>query len=138
MTLGEEEIYAHLSRTDVFEFFPFTYEFFRSRHLPQAVVTVNPAEFRDLALALAFDQVTDVIVVSGEEKTADKGVLCQIALDRMSGCYERGEALLIDNKQHNLDAWRARGGAGYLYTSDPAFERDVSRGIDALMASEGA
>ena len=77
MTLSEAEIQAHLSRTDLFEFFPFTYDFFRARHLPQAIVTVNPARFREIARDLAFDQVTDTIVVSAEERTIDKGVLCE-------------------------------------------------------------
>jgi len=66
MALSEAEIRAHLSRTDVFEFFPFTYAFFRARHLPQAVVTVNPVQFRATAEGLAFDEVTDVIVISAE------------------------------------------------------------------------
>ena len=45
MPLTELEILAHLTRTDLFEFFPFTYSFFRARHRPQAIVTVNPALF---------------------------------------------------------------------------------------------
>src|SRR5687767_6429362 len=69
MTLREDEIHAHLSRSDLFEFLPFTYAFFRARHLPQAIVTVNPAQFRSMARELAFDQVTDTIVVSAEERT---------------------------------------------------------------------
>lgn len=131
-SLSEAEILAHLSRTDLFRFFPFTYAFFRERHLPQAIVTVNPAVFREMARRLALDEVTDAIVVSGEEKTVDKGALCQTALERMSiGCANEN-ALLIDNKPANLDAWAARGGPGYLYTTDEAFERDVAGGIDRL------
>ena len=133
MTLTEAEIDTHLSRTDLFEFFPFTYAFFRARHLPQAVVTVNPAEFREMAQDLAFDDVADVIVVSGEEKTIDKGVLCEVAIRRMPIACANEQALLIDNKQSNLDAWAARGGIGYLYTTDSAFEQDVAGGIDNLV-----
>ena len=133
MTLTESEIRAHLSRTDLFEFFPFTYTFFRARHLPQAIVTVNPAGFREMAQHLAFDEVTDTIVVSGEEKTVDKGVLCEIAVQRMSIVCANEHALLIDNKQSNLDAWAERGGIGYLYTRDGAFRQDVADGIDGLV-----
>ncbi len=133
MTLSEAEIHAHLSRTDLFEFFPFTYAFFRARHLPQSVVTVNPAGFREMARDLAFDEVTDTIVVSGEEKTVDKGVLCEIAVQRMPIVCANEHALLIDNKQSNLDAWAERGGIGYLYTTDSAFRRDVAGGIDGLI-----
>src|SRR5262245_65927930 len=83
MTLTEAEISAHLSRTDLFEFFPFTYDFFRARHLPKAIVTVNPAAFREMALDLGLDRLTDEIVVSAEEKSVDKYVLCSIATQRM-------------------------------------------------------
>ena len=64
MPLSEAQILEHLSRTDLFQFFPFTYAFFRAHHLPQAVVTVNPASFRQMAERLAFDKVVDAIVVS--------------------------------------------------------------------------
>ena len=135
MALTEAEIHAHLSRTDHFEFFPFTYAFFRARHLPQAVVTVNPAGFRQMAQDLAFDEVTETIVVSGEEKTIDKGALCEIAIRRMPiGCGNE-QALLIDNKQSNLVAWADRGGIGYLYTTDSAFRQDVAGRIDDLIRS---
>jgi hypothetical protein len=133
MTLTEAEIHAHLSRTDLFEFFPFTFAFFRARHLPQAVVTVNPAGFREMAQDLAFDEVTDTIVVSGEEKTIDKGMLCEIAMQRMPVVCANEHALLIDNQLSNLDAWGERGGVGYLYTTDSAFRRDVAGGIDGLV-----
>ncbi len=134
MTLTEAEIHAHLSRTDLFEFFPFTYAFFRARHLPQGIVTVNPARFREMAQTLAFDEVTDTIVVSGEEKTIDKGVLCEIAIQHIPIVCANEHALLIDNKQSNLDAWSERGGLGYLYTTDGAFKQDVADGIDGLVA----
>src|SRR4030095_7354590 len=133
MTLSEVEIHAHLSRTDLFEFFPFTYAFFRAHHLPQAIVTVNPAQFRTIAKDLAFDEVTDTIVVSAEERTIDKGALCEIALQRMPTVCPKDRALLIDNKQSNIDAWAARGGIGYRYTTDSAFRRDVASGIDGLV-----
>jgi hypothetical protein len=133
MTLNEAEIHAHLSRTDLFEFFPFTYGFFKARHLPQAIVTVNPSLFRDMAQNLGFGEVTDTIVMSGEEKTIDKGMLCQIAIQRLPITCANEQALLIDDKQANLDAWAGRGGTGYLYTTDAAFRQDVAGGIDGLI-----
>jgi len=134
MSLTEVEIHAHLTRTDLFEFFPFTYAFFRDCHLPQAIVTVNPTLFSEVIVpGLDFDEVTDAIVVSAEERTIDKGELCSRALERVGlGCLP-SEALLIDNKQSNLDAWERRGGVGYLYTTDSAFRRDVAGGIDGLI-----
>jgi hypothetical protein len=133
MPLGEGEILAHLKRTDLFDFFPFTYAFFRDRHLPQAIVTVNPVAFSEILVpAFALDEVTDAIVVSAAEGTIDKGELCLRALEQMNlGCGP-SEALLIDNKQSNLDAWAGHRGIGYLYTTDSAFRRDVAGGIDRL------
>ena len=134
MPLNEVEILAHLTRTDLFEFFPFTYAFFRARHRPQAIVTVNPALFSEVIVpGFAFEEVTDAIVVSGEEKTIDKGELCRRALERMNCGCDPSQALLIDNKESNLDAWAERGGIGYLYTTDSAFRRDVAGGMDGLI-----
>ena len=134
MTLTEVEILAHLNRTELFEFFPFTYAFFRSRHLPQAIVTVNPAFFSEVIVpGCALDEVTDAIVVSAEERTIDKGELCLRALARMNVACEPSRALLIDNKKSNLDAWSGRGGIGYLYTTDATFRQDVAGGIDGLV-----
>jgi len=134
MPLSETEIRAHLGRTDLLEFFPFTYAFFRARHLPQAIVTVNPTFFSEIIVPrCGFEEVTDAIVVSGEEGTLDKGELCRRALERMGRRYTPATALLIDNKRTNLDAWAAHGGAGYLYTTDGAFRRDVAEGIGGLV-----
>ncbi len=132
MPLSEAQILEHLSRTDLFQFFPFTYAFFRAHHLPQAVVTVNPASFRQMAERLAFDKVVDAIVVSGEERTIDKGVLCELALQRREMPFPNEHAPLVDNKQSNLADWAARGGPGYLYTTDETFERDTAGGVDRL------
>lgn len=134
LNMTESEVLAHLMRADLFEFFPFTHEFFISRQLPQSVVTVNPPLFRQMAISLGLGEVTDTIVISGEEGTIDKGVLCETALRRMSVKCTNDRALLIDNKQANLDAWSAQGGVGYLYTSDAAFQRDVAEGIDGLVS----
>jgi FMN phosphatase YigB (HAD superfamily) len=134
MPLSEAEILAHLKRTDLFEFFPFTYAFFREHHLPQAIVTVNPAYFSEVVVpGCGLDEFTDAIVVSGEEGTVDKAELCRIALERMKLDCDPSRALLIDNKKSNLDAWAVRGGTGYLYTTDSAFRRDVADGIDRLI-----
>jgi hypothetical protein len=134
MSLTEVEILAHVTRTDLFEFFPYTYSFFRDHHLPQALVTVNPTLFSEVIVpGFAFEEVTDAIVVSGEEKTIDKGELCSRALERLDVGCGPSRALLIDNKQSNLDAWARRGGIGYLYTTDSAFRRDVAGGIDGLL-----
>jgi hypothetical protein len=134
LNISGPEVYAYLMRVDLFDFFPFTYEFYISKHLPQSMVTVNPPLFRQMAIALGLDEVSDSIVISGEEGTIDKGVLCEIALQRMGVECTNDQVLLIDNKQSNLDAWSARGGVGYHYTSDTAFQRDVASGINGLIS----
>jgi hypothetical protein len=50
--MTRKEILVHLARTDLFVPFPYTLEFFRRRHRPQAIVTVNPTMFRRLASRL--------------------------------------------------------------------------------------
>ena len=100
------------------------------------IVTVNPTLFREtLVPAFGFDTHCEAVVISAEEASIDKGLLCQLALDRMTTRCAPEEALLIDNKEENLVAWEARGGKGYLFTSDADFERDVARGIDTLPRS---
>lgn len=134
LNIVESDVLAYLMRADLFEFFPFTHEFFLSRQLPQSVVTVNPPLFRQMAVALGLGEVADSIVISGEEGTIDKGVLCDTALRRMDIECANDRVLLIDNKQSNLDSWSDRGGIGYHYTSDAAFQRDVANGLDGLVS----
>ena len=79
----------------------------------------------------------DAIVTSWEEGAIDKNILNRLAMERMgllddSGACENADALLIDNKQSNVDAWVGIGGAGYHYTNDATFERDSTAGVDAL------
>ena len=133
LNVTESEFFHYLMREDLFEFFPFTHEFFSSRHLPQSIVTINPAFFRQMVTKLELDSMTDTISISGEEGTIDKGVLCERALRRVGVKCTNDQALLIDNKQSNLDAWSARGGIGYLYIDDATFRRDVVNGIDGLI-----
>jgi hypothetical protein len=98
------------------------------RHRPQALVTVNP----DLILNRIVEphqlqSMFDVIVLSAAEGTTDKVELCEIALDRLSFNGDRRDALLIDNRDDLVDAWRRSGGTGYWYRSDAALERDLPR-----------
>ena len=130
--------------TSLHDFDPFApdtiespYAFYRARHLPQAIVTVNPDLWSEVIVPLyGFDQTADVIVTSWEEATIDKGVLCQLAVERLGIGCAASSALLIDNKRANIDAWAARGGSGYVYTTDAAFQRDVAPGIDGLALAE--
>lgn len=135
MALSPDEIISHMrERCRHIEFFEFTYAFYKERHRPQAIVTVNPDLFTETIVPLhGFDSTADAIVSSWEEGTTDKGILCSLALERLAIECEPSRALLIDNKRSNLDAWEARGGIGYLYTTDRAFERDVANGIDRLV-----
>ena len=132
--LNPEQIVAHMrERCSHINFFDFTYDFFKARHLPQAIVTVNPDLWSHVIVPLhGFAEATDVIVSSWEEQTIDKGILCRLALERMELECGPSEALLIDNKQANLDAWIDQGGRGYLFTTDYAFQQDVANGIDSL------
>jgi FMN phosphatase YigB (HAD superfamily) len=131
--MSPEDVRCHLGRSDLFVPFPSTLAFFRERHRPQAIVTVNPATFRRLASDLGIAESADVIVVSAEERSMDKGLLCERALARLGVDCTPGEALLIDDRPSNLSAWAHRGGIGYHHRGDDAFRIDVSRGIDSLV-----
>ena len=135
ISLGPDDIVAHMrERCQHIQFFEFTYAFFKARHLPQAIVTVNPDLWSETVVPLhEFNKTADVIVTSWEERTLDKGILCKLALERLPVDCQNSEALLIDNKSSNLDAWKQHGGIGYLYTTDRAFNEDVANGIDGLV-----
>ena len=96
----------------------------RSHLLPQAIVTVNPDLFSNLIVPnYALDTTFDAIVTSWEERTLDKARLCEIALERLGG-HDPAEALLIDNIEANVEAWRSLGGQAYLFRGDDAFKAD--------------
>jgi hypothetical protein len=96
-------------------------------------VTVNPDLFAEHVVpGYRLDEVFDVIVVSYAERTADKSVLCRVALDRLESRGDCSNALLIDNRRDLVDAWRTVGGAGYWFESDEHFARDV----DALLGDD--
>ena len=138
MSLAPEDIVVHLRECcKHIEFFEFTYAFYRARHLPQAIVTVNPDLWSDTIVPLyGFDKTADVIVSSWEEGTIDKRILCGLALERLDIGCKSSEALLIDNKMSNLTAWAEHGGIGYLYTTDKTFQQDVANGIDGLQKNK--
>jgi len=88
-------------------------------------VTVNPDLFVNRIVDVhGLQTVFDAIVVSSAEGTADKGALCEAALHRLGFDGDRCDALLIDNRQDLIGAWRFTGGAGYWYRSDEALEAD--------------
>jgi FMN phosphatase YigB (HAD superfamily) len=128
-----EALISHMEQrcSDV-QFFEHACAAARAHTLPQAIVTVNSDVFtRFVVPKYALDSVFDVIVTSWEEHTMDKACLCEIALERLGGS-DPAEALLVDNIEENVEAWRARGGQAYLFVSDERFAADVVR----LLAAE--
>ena len=117
-----ELLMAHMEqRCGDVQFFKHAWAAARAHLFPQAIVTVNCDAFsRFVVPNYALDSAFDVIVTSWEEHTMDKTRLCEIALERLGGS-DPGEALLIDNIEANVDAWRARGGQAYLFVGDEAF-----------------
>lgn len=87
-----------------------------------ALVTVNMDIFtRVVVPAHGFDQVFDIVVNSADHGTEDKNVLCEIAFSQLDGCTFEN-SLLIDDGAGVIDAFRARGGMGYQFTTDEAFD----------------
>ena len=136
LSMSAEAVVAHMrERCKHIAFFEHSYAFFRAHHLPQAIVTVNPDLFSEVIVPLhRLDEPADAIVTSWEEGTSDKARLAEIAIERLGLDYEPPEALLIDNRQDCVDAWRAKGGSAYLFTSDEAFRVAVGGGLKNLIS----
>ena len=130
--IGFDDACAHMQDCcNAIQFFEHAWATAQSHTMPQAIVTVNPDLFtRFVAPNYALDTVFDTIVASWQERTEDKARLCEIALERLGGS-DPATALLIDNIEANVDAWRARGGQAYLFRSDEEFSRDVPRLLPA-------
>ena len=91
-----------------------------------AIVTVAPHVFTEvISPHYGLDRDFRVIVTSWQERNIDKADLCEIALDRLGAAGALGTALLVDNRADNIEAFRARGGQGYLFTDDATFARDL-------------
>jgi FMN phosphatase YigB (HAD superfamily) len=96
----------------------------RARGGRQALVTVNPDLFDDIARIHALHDRFDVIVASWEHGTDDKTELCHRALE-LIGDVEPDSAVLIDNIPANTDAWMRAGGHAYVLRDDTTFVDDV-------------
>lgn len=86
----------------------------------QAVVTVNPYEFSGVSAAIGIDGLVDVIVTSADLGREEKSVMAEEARAILGLDPGLSTSLLIDNKQHNLDEFRAAGGHAILFDpNDP-------------------
>lgn len=134
LKLSPEDVVAHMTECcRAIRFFETTYAFFRARHRPQAIVTVNPDLFSEVIVPLAgFDRDCDAIVTSWEERSVDKRILNRLAIERMGLDCDNDAALLIDNKRINIDDWLGVGGAGYHHVGDEVFARDLATGLEAM------
>jgi len=134
LELPPNDIVAHMNKCcGNIEYFEHTYTIFKESRLPQAIVTVNPDIFTNTIVpAYRLDQYCETIVTSWQEGTVDKRVLCARAIERLGISCGNEQALLIDNRRDNIDAWRSVGGTGYLYTTDSQFLADIHSGIGEL------
>lgn len=81
----------------------------------QAVVTVNPFEFSGISAACGLDPLVDVIVTSADVGRLEKSAMANEARSILGLPAGLGTSLLIDNKQHNIDEFRAEGGHAILF-----------------------
>ncbi len=139
LPMTAEQVRAHARRCCArIRFFETPWALARSLRLPQALVTVNPDGFSNWVVPEhRLDEVFDLIVASWEERILDKAELCQIALDRLGGAVDPSDALLIDNKEANVEAWMARGGRGYWFRGDAAFRADLGSELEELARAAG-
>jgi len=122
--IGFDDACAHMQGCcNAIHFFEHAWATAQSRAVPRGIVTINPDLFtRFVVPNYELDTVFETIVTSWQEGTEDKARLCEIALERLGGS-DPAEALLIDNIEANVDAWRARGGQAYLFVGDEQFAR---------------
>ncbi|MEM7095004.1 MAG: hypothetical protein AAF567_18530 [Actinomycetota bacterium] len=86
----------------------------------QAVVTVNPFEFSGVSAATGIDGLVDVIVTSADIGRIEKSAMAGEARSILGLSDDLATSLLIDNKQPNVDEFRAAGGhAIWFDTTDP-------------------
>jgi phosphoglycolate phosphatase-like HAD superfamily hydrolase len=122
--LGVDEVEQHAATCcNAIEYHSGAWRVATERHRPQALVTVNPDLFVErIVPAHGLEQIFDVIVVSCSEGTTDKTRLCDAALDRLGFDGDRRDALLIDNREDLVEAWRHHGGSAHWYRSDAGLE----------------
>lgn len=122
-------VIAHAQRCSArIRFFEHAWVAARAHALPQALVTVNPHEFRDWIVPnYRLTDHFDAIVVSAEQGTESKAELCDAAV-KMLGCEDPAQALLLDNIEGNIDAWRSRGGSAYWFRGDAEFASHFAAG----------
>jgi len=139
LAMTEQEVRTH-SRwcCSRITFFELPWMIARRCSLPQALVTVNPDGFSDfIAPHYRLHEIFAAIVTSWEERMLDKGEMGLTALKRLGGSVLPGEALLIDNKEHNIEAWESRSGRGYLFRGEEQFQRDLRIGLRDLAVPAG-
>jgi FMN phosphatase YigB (HAD superfamily) len=125
--MTKDAVLAHARRCcGEIRFFEHAWAAACSRALPQALVTVNPDVFRDVVMAnYPITGTFDTVVISAEAGTENKADLCDLAAVEL-GCEYPPHALLIDNIEANVDAWRARGGSAYWFRNDVTFATDLA------------
>jgi FMN phosphatase YigB (HAD superfamily) len=135
----EKTVRAHINRCcERIRFFDHAWTVAREHPFPQAIVTVNPDLFRARIVSkYGLTDVFDAIVISAEEGTESKVALCEIATERL-GCGDPATALLLDNIEANVDAWRSRGGAAYWFRGDDEFAAAFAAGGWNALASSAS
>jgi hypothetical protein len=136
LPMSRAEVLVHARRCcEQIAFFAAPMAIARASSLPQAIVTVNPDAFTSVIVPrYALDATFVPIVTSWQEHTLDKAELADIALHRI-GDFEREDALLIDNIEANVVAWRARSGRGYRFRGEHRFRADLHGALRDLAAT---
>lgn len=132
-----EQVADHVARCSAdLRFFEAPLRIARNSKLPQALVTINPDAFSSLVVP-SYDlaQLFKPIVTSWEERTLDKGELAARALELLCRDIHPSEALLIDNKSSNVEAWERRGGRGYVFRNEKTFVADLCGPLEELASS---
>ncbi|MEM7016563.1 MAG: hypothetical protein AAF512_04380 [Pseudomonadota bacterium] len=129
-----EEVLTHMQQCcKNLQFFDMPWLAAKRCTLPRAMITIMPDAFSKWTVPYyQLDEIFFPLVTSWEEHILDKGIMSLIALERLDHKVEPEQALLIDNRQENLDAWAIHGGPGYLFTSEVQFQQDLTTTLNML------
>ena len=129
LPISSDEVIKHMQyRCKNISFFKEVMDFVKYCKLPQAIVTLNPDIFTDWIVPnYNLQSYFDPIVASWELKTLSKADLCDDALNKLKGQYERSSSLLIDNKLENVAEWQNRGGIAYHFIDEITFRKDFDK-----------
>jgi len=107
----------------------------KARGVPIGLVTINMDVFTEVVVPRhGYDRLFDVIVNSADHGTIDKTQLWPRAFAALGAGVGYANSLLIDDSEHQVLSFRAKGGSAIRYLD----EGSIAQGIGAYRIGKGA